>query len=81
MLPGPISEIVPFSLAHLRFLATVMHAGNLWIGFVWRRGVLGYAFAPSTFDGLGACLSCVMPAVVLVASRLPIIMCDCERSG
>lgn len=53
MLPGPISEIVPFSL-----LARLARSGRLpyacrqflWIGFVWRRGVLGYALpgcAPS----------------------------------
>jgi hypothetical protein len=81
MLSGPIFEIVPFSLAHLRFLATVMHAGNLWIGFVWRRGVLGYAL-PAFLRRLAWVLvcSCVMPAVV--SSRFsPVIMCDYGCSG
>lgn len=73
MLPGPISEIVPFSLAHLRFLATVMHAGNLWVGFVWRRGVLGYAL-PALLRRLAWVFDCpsVMPAVVF----LSLLACD-----
>lgn len=41
MLPGPISEIVPCSRT---FRYGRMQAIILWTGFVWRRGVLGYAF-------------------------------------
>lgn len=39
--PGPISKIVPCSRT---FRYGRMQAIILWIGFVWRRGVLGYAF-------------------------------------
>jgi hypothetical protein len=71
MLPGPISEIVPgclrcVALATRSLLLYLVHAGNSVDRIVWRRGVLGYAFAPSMMLGLFL----FVLAVVLVASRL-----------
>lgn len=70
MLPGPISEIVPGCLRCValatRLLLYLVHAGNSVDRIVWRRGVLGYAFAPSMMLGLFL----FVLAVVLVASRL-----------
>jgi hypothetical protein len=61
MLPGPISEIVPGCLRCValatRSLLYLVHAGNSVDRIVWRRGVLGYAFAPSMMLGLCFCLS------------------------
>ena len=47
-----------------------MHAGNLWIGFVWRRGVLGYAFLRRSRVCLGSCLFLSYAGCGFVASRL-----------
>ena len=68
MLPGPISEIVPCSRT---FRYGRMQAIILWIGFVWRRGVLGYAFEfLRSFGAFGVVWMLVPTVVSVVASRL-----------
>lgn len=66
--PARYPEIVPLFCS--RFLATALYAMQaiiLWIGFVWRRGVLGYAFG---FFALLRCLRVIRLSNLCCSSLL-----------
>lgn len=69
-IPGPISKIVPCSRTS-RYGR--MQAIILWIGFVWRRGVLGYAFVFALLRCLRCRLSTRAGCGFVVAFRLWIV--------